>query len=103
VTLRDVLDEAASELSGLVTGVEADGAVVWSRGGRVFAALLDGGQAAEFGLDPAVAAAAARTPDVAVSSRGAGWVRFSPVVLDDHGVDRAKAWFASAHRRAPGG
>ena len=54
---------------------------------------------AEFALDPPVASAAARTPDVSPSPRGPGWVRFGPGVLDDHAADRATAWFASAHRR----
>lgn len=102
MSLRDVLDEAASDVPDLETQVEPGG-VVWSTGGRAFAALVKDGVAAEFGLDPAVGAAAASTPDVEPSSRGAGWVRFSPGVLDDHGVDRARAWFASAHRRASRG
>ena len=79
-----------------------DGGVTWSRGGRPFAAVSGDGRAAEFALDPAVAAAATRTPDVGPSSRGAGWVRFAPATLDDHGRDRATAWFESAHRRLGG-
>ena len=99
MTLRAALHEAAAELSefDIVTG--SDGSITWSRGGRPFAVLSPDGSAAEFGLDPAVAAAAARTPDVAFSGRGSGWVRFRPAVLDDHGVDRAVAWLLSAHRR----
>ena len=36
------------------------------------------GAVAEFALDPAVAAAAARTPGRAALGRGAGWVAFAP-------------------------
>jgi hypothetical protein len=56
--------------------------------------------AAEFRLDPPVAAAALRTPDTGPSRRGEGWVRFRPDVLDHHALDRAEAWFGSAWRRA---
>jgi hypothetical protein len=100
VSLRGVLEEAATGLPDLEIAAEPDGSVGWSIAGRLFAALSADGAAADFGLDPAVAAAAERTPDVAPSDRGPGWVRFSPTVLDDHGVDRAAAWFASAYRRA---
>jgi hypothetical protein len=100
VSLRGVLEEAATGLPDIEMAAEPDGSVEWSIAGRLFAVLSGDGAAADFGLDPAVAAAAARTPDVAPSDRGPGWVRFSPTVLDDHGVDRAAAWFASAYRRA---
>jgi len=99
LTLRELLGDAAAELDGIEAVTAADGGVTWSRGGRPFAALDGGGDAAEFALDSAVAAAAARTPDVGTSARGAGWVRFHPRTLDDHAADRAKAWFESAHRR----
>jgi hypothetical protein len=97
-----VLREAAT-LPDVEAATDPDGAVVWSRGGQPFAVLSADGSAAEFRLDPAVASAAAKTPDVLTSGRGPGWVRFSPLVLDDHGVDRAAAWFTSAHRRAVSG
>jgi hypothetical protein len=99
VTLRASLTEAAADLPELDIVTGSDGAVTWARAGRPFAVLGPDGNVAEFRLDPAVAAAAARTPDAAASTRGPGWVRFSPIVLDDHGVDRALAWFASAQRR----
>ena len=99
MTLRELLGAAATDLDGIEARGEPDGVLTWSRGGRPFAALSAGGDAAEFGLDPVVAAAAARTPDVDPSPRGAGWVRFSPAPLDDHARDRATAWFQSAHRR----
>jgi hypothetical protein len=97
--LRDVLDEAAAGLPEIETSIAPDGSIAWSRAGQPFAVLSPDGTDAEFALDVAVAAAAARTPDVAISGRGPGWVRFSPNALDDHAVDRAVAWFASAHRR----
>ena len=79
-----------------------DGTFGWSRAGQLFAVLSADGSAAEFALDPEVASAATRTPDTGLSGRGPGWVRFSPAALDDHGVDRAVAWFHSAHRRLGG-
>jgi hypothetical protein len=79
-------------------GLSTDGAVTWTRGGREFASLRAGG--VEIRLDPAVAAAAARTPDTAPSRRGPGWIRFSPRDLDPHAVDRLRAWLELAYRRA---
>jgi len=99
VSLRELLEDEASELPGAASTIGSDGSVNWTRGGRPFAVVSANGSVAEFGLDPAVADAAARTPDVTLSARGAGWVAFAPAVLDDHGADRAAAWFASAHRR----
>jgi hypothetical protein len=91
------LDDGLAELDE-VEEAAAGGGVEWRRGGRPFAALA--GDAAEFRLDPLVAKAALRTPDTSASKRGADWVRFSPAVLDGHAVDRARAWLASAWRRA---
>jgi hypothetical protein len=99
VTLHELLGEAVGDLDD-VEAVEATDGVEWRRGGRAFAAA--GGGAAEFRLDPLVAKAALRTPDTQPSNRGAEWVRFSPQALDDHAVDRAEAWLASAWRRAVG-
>jgi hypothetical protein len=99
MNLRELLEEEARELPAAMPAVATDGSVTWSRAGRVFAAVSADGSVAEFALDPAVADAATRTPDVTGSGRGTGWVAFAPVVLDDHGADRAAAWLASAHRR----
>lgn len=99
MNLRELLEEEADELSGAVSMVTADSSETWSRGGRVFAVVSADGSVAEFALDPVVADAATRTPDVTLSGRGPGWVAFAPEVLDDHGADRAAAWLASAHRR----
>lgn len=103
MTLGELLDGAAAGLDNVVAGVAPDGARLWSRGGRPFAMLAAGGLSAEFALDAAVALAAAHTPDVTASARGAGWVRFSPATLDANAADRAAAWLASAHRRATRG
>jgi hypothetical protein len=99
LTLGELLAEATADLPGTVSSTSSEGATAWSRGGRPFAAVSEDGSSAEFDLDPAVAAAAMRTPDVAPSGRGPGWIRFAPAELDDHAVDRAVAWLASAHRR----
>jgi hypothetical protein len=99
VTLGELLGSIALELSDVTSSTDAVGAVAWSRRERPFATLSADGATASFALDAAVAAAAARTPAVAPSSRGSGWVDFTPADLDDHAIDRAGAWFASAHRR----
>jgi transcription elongation factor len=100
MTLRDLLADEAADLPGAVATVASDGSATWSRGGRPIAIVSADGSSAEFALDPAVADAAARTPDVTSSNRGPGWVVFAPSDLDDHAADRAAAWLASAHRRA---
>jgi hypothetical protein len=99
LNLRDLLVAAAADLPDVEVATGPGGELSWSRGGRTFAVLTDGGAAAEFELDRAVAAAAARTRDARPSERGPGWVHFRPVTLDEHGADRAAAWFTSAHRR----
>jgi hypothetical protein len=99
MTLGELLSEVAADLPGIDVASSADGSITWSRAGRPFAILAVGGATAEFALDDAIAAAATRTPDVVPSSRGAGWVAFSPDLVDDHAADRAEAWFASGHRR----
>ena len=97
LTLDELLAAAAEGLSGVTTA--DDGSIrTWSAGGQLFATLHDG--AAEFRLDPTIAGAALRTPDTAPSSRGPGWLAFTPAALDDAATDRAEAWFLSAHRRA---
>jgi hypothetical protein len=97
LTMAEVLGEAADGLAGVV--VDSSGPITtWAAGPSVFATLS--GDRAEFRLDPTVAVAALRTPDTAPSPRGADWIAFEPSVLDDHALDRAEAWFLSAHRRA---
>jgi hypothetical protein len=99
VTLRELLEAAALGQGDTQVSSDDFGGVTWSRRGRAFAAVSGDGSVASFALDAAVAAAAIRTPDTTVSPRGAGWVDFAPPDLDDHAVDRATAWFESAHRR----
>ena len=99
MNLRELLEEEGGDLPGIETTVGPDGTIIWSRGGRPFAIAAADGSFAEFALDPVVADAAARTPDVTLSRRGPGWVAFAPAELDDHAADRAVAWLASAHRR----
>jgi len=97
LTLLDVLTSAAEGLPGIETEGRGD-ALRWSGGDVLFATLED--DRAEFRLDPLVARAALRTPDTSASPRGPEWVIFAPSVLDDGAVDRAEAWFLSAHRHA---
>jgi len=99
VTLGELLAAIALELPDVTTITDELGTLTWSRGGKAFATVSADGATASFALDLAVAAAAARTPDVAPSQRGPGWVDFTPAELDDHAADRAGAWFVSAHRR----
>jgi hypothetical protein len=97
--LAELLEAEAGELAGVDETVLPDGTRTWSRAGRPFATVTADGTVAEFALDTAVAAAAIRTPHTSPSERGAGWVSFAPIDLDDHAADRATAWFASAYRR----
>ena len=78
--------------------LSADGVVTWTRSGREFASL--GATGIEICLDGPIAAAAARTLDVAPSRRGPDWIRFSPHDLDPHALDRLRAWLELAYRRA---
>lgn len=102
MTLREILDASAEETPGVEVGSAEDGGTTWSSGGRIFATLSGDGSSASFLLDPIVANAAARTPDVSRSSRGPGWVDMAPRVVDGHVHDRARAWFLSGHRRLTG-
>ena len=99
MTLGELIVVAARDLPGIETTTSSAGDVSWSRGGRPFASVTGDGSTAEFDLDPAVAAAAVRTQDVASSERGPGWVTLAPTELDEHAADRGVAWLASAHRR----
>lgn len=102
MTLREILEAAAAATPDVVVHPDSDGAISWSVRDRVFAILSADGATASFLLDPIVAGAAARTPDVARSERGPGWVDLTPTVVDGHVADRAGAWFLSGHRRLTG-
>ena len=101
-SLRAVLDLAASGAGDIDVSSAPDGSTTWSVRGTTFAVLSPDGAAASFLLDPIVAGAAARTPDVTRSDRGPGWVEIRPSVVDGHAADRAGAWFVSGHRRLTG-
>ena len=101
-TLRDVIDAAAQSTPNVEMKNEPDGAVTWSVNGTTFAVLSADGGGASFLLDPIVAGAAARTPEVTRSGRGPGWVDIRPRVVDGHVADRVGAWFLSGHRRLTG-
>jgi hypothetical protein len=101
VTLREILDAAARETPDVELAIESDETVTWSVRGTTFATLSPSGSAS-FLLDPIVANAAARTPEVSRSTRGPGWVELRPQVVDGHVADRARAWFLSGHRRLTG-
>lgn len=78
--------------------LSTEGVITWTRGGREFASL--GPSGLEIRLEPAIASAATRTPETAPSQRGPEWVRFSPRDLDQHALDRLRAWLQLAYRRA---
>jgi hypothetical protein len=101
-TLREVLDAAAALTPDVTVTTEAGGGSAWSVRDTTFALLSADGGVASFLLDPIVAGAAARTPEVTRSARGAGWVELRPLVVDGHVTDRANAWFLSGHRRLTG-
>ena len=95
------LDERVEAVIGELAGVERtrDGeSVTYAVGGVAFAVLMP--DLLEVSLDPAVARAALKTGDVISSSRGGGWIAFTPEAIDRFALDRAEAWVRSAHRRA---
>lgn len=98
-SLAAVLEQAAADLHG-ADRRELSGGAEWSTGGITFASV--GPETAEFRLARPVVEAALRTPGTARSGRGADWVAFKPAELDQHAIDRATAWLASAWRRADG-
>jgi hypothetical protein len=95
--IANLLGEFAADLPD-APGTTSRAGTSWSRSGVEFAVAAPTG--VEFRLDPAIAAAAAHTPDSGPSPRGAEWVRFNPRELDGHAIDRLRAWFELAYRRA---
>ena len=96
-SMTELVAEAVSTIDDVCR--TADGAAtILSRGGNSFAAVADA--IVEVRLDPPVAGAALRTPDVTTSSRGTGWIRFAPSDLDRYAVDRVTAWLGYAWRHA---
>lgn len=95
-TLAEALETEIADLDG-AEATRTPGGMEWRRDGVLFAALT--GDAVEFRLPEAVAAAALRTPGTGLSARGRGWILFRPVPVDGHALDRAVAWLGSAWRR----
>lgn len=100
LTLADVLEVAGEDAALAPPTVELDGSVTFAVGSVLIATLDPAAETASFRLDPVLAGAARRTPDVFPSALGPEWVTFRPALLDDHAIDRAEAWFAAAVRRA---
>ena len=98
-SLAAMLDKAATELEATERRPTDDG-IEWSISGTTFAVV--GRDGAEFRLARPVVEAALRTPGTGRSERGPDWVAFRPDELDQHAIDRATAWLASAWRRAEG-
>ena len=96
-TLLEALAAAAAALPDVERRAIPGGAE-WLARGRPFAAVA--GPVAEYRLEPVIAKAALGTPDTTKSRRGDDWIAFRPAELDRFALDRAIAWFGSAHRRA---
>jgi hypothetical protein len=99
--LLATLEAAAAELPDATQDLGVDGAATWTRAGVRFAILRDAGVDLRVGV--LIGAAAMHTPDAMTSAEGSDWVAFEPPELDDHALDRLRAWFAAAHRRAAAG
>jgi hypothetical protein len=89
--------EQATELDDVTSAGDA-GVVTYRRAGVIFARVS--ADALEVRLPPDIAEAALRTPDTSALPEGPDWVRFTPVSLERHDVDRAAAWFQTAWRHA---
>lgn len=97
--MRELLD-ATADLDAPVEVTAATTGTTYLLAGRPFAWAA--GRVFEVQLGPDIASAALRTPDVTPSTRGAGWIRLAPAVIDDHAADRVVAWFEMARRIATG-
>lgn len=98
-TLDERVESVVEELDG-VERVRDGESVTYLVGGRPFAVLMQ--DVLEVALDPAVAKAALRTANTLASTRGAGWIAFTPGAIDRFALDRAEAWLRSAHGRVAG-
>jgi hypothetical protein len=98
-TLDERVEAVLEELDGVTRRRDGE-SVVFAVGNLAFAVLMP--DLLEVALDPTIAAAALRTRDTQASSRGPGWVAFTPDGIDRFALDRAEAWVRAAHRRAAG-
>jgi len=96
-SLEEALLGEAAELAGLTVRT-AGTSHEFMVGSRIVATL--DGPVAEFRLDPAVAAAALRTPGTRRSPSTPDRIAFQPDDLDLYALDRAVAWLRSAARLA---
>jgi hypothetical protein len=96
-TLAGLFQRLAGDLGEVTERRSRDG-VEYLAGSRAFATC--DGDVAEFRLRPEIAEAAERMSDTGPSTRGSGWVRLAPAVVDRFVLDRAEAWFLSAWRSA---
>jgi hypothetical protein len=97
------LAAAVAEVAAAIGAERTDvaGGVSYSVGKMVIVVVE--GTTASFWLRADIAAAAARTPDAAPSSRGPDWVAFSPTTLDRFTRDRIESWFEFAANHVTGG
>jgi hypothetical protein len=93
----DIVRQVAATLSD-VTQTDVGATLELRRGTRLFAVLV--GDAVEVVLPPDIAEAALRTPGTSPSARGAAWISFLPVELDQYAEDRLRAWLTTAWRAA---
>jgi len=100
----EVTDELATRIEAIaaaIPGIERHAVPEGTRyllGGVEFAAISSG--LASFRLRQDVAVAALKTPGVAASGRGPGWVELVARHLDQFTLDRATSWFGAAARFA---
>ena len=99
-TLDERVEAVVEELDGVERTRDGE-SVTFLAGGAPFAVLMP--DVLEVLLDPAVARAALKTGNTISSSRGTGWIAFTPETSDRFALDRAEAWIRSAHRRVAGG
>jgi len=95
------LSDLFAVLAGKIGEVSATvrGEVTEYRRGDVRFAVVDS-TGADLRLLPDIAEAAGRTPSTGPSERGPDWIRFAPPEIDEHALDRARAWFQVAWRAA---
>ncbi|HUP83753.1 MAG TPA: hypothetical protein VM284_06155 [Candidatus Limnocylindria bacterium] len=91
------LGDLLAELLDETPEVELSATREYAHNGVAFAHRT-GEETIDLRLGDEIGEAALRTPDTHPSSRGRGWVAFTPRDWDDMAVDRLKAWFRVAWR-----